>query len=120
MTRSPRTLRATVAVAAALALGGCVHEIGFHDEYLPQEPPAYVAEGKLLIVMPEDQRTFVYEGPPSSRTGDFTTLIVPVGTLVQEIARHVFGECFAYGVEVADSREGRDDFVLAIEATCRH
>jgi hypothetical protein len=103
------------AVTAVLALDGCAHEIGFHGEYLPQEPPAYLAQGKLLIVMPEEQRTFVYEGPPSSRTGDYTTLIVPVGSIVQEIASHVFGECFAYGVEVADSREGRDDFVLALE-----
>jgi hypothetical protein len=103
------------AVLAGATLGGCTHELAFHDEYLPQEQPAYVAQGKLLIVMPEEQRTFLYEGPPSSRTGDFTTLIVPVGTIVQEIARHVFGECFARGVEVVESREGRDDFVLAIE-----
>jgi hypothetical protein len=115
MTGARETLRCTAAVAAALAFAGCAHEIGFHSEYLPQEPPAYLAQGKLLIVMPEDQRTFVYEGPPSSLTGDYTTLIVPVGTIVQEIARDVFGQCFAYGVEVADSREGRDDFVLAIE-----
>jgi hypothetical protein len=115
MTRAGEAFRCTLAVAAALGLGGCAHEIGFHDAYLPQEPPAYLAQGKLLLVMPEEQREFVYEGPPSSRTGDFTTLIVPVGNIVQEIASHVFGECFAYGVEVADSREGRDDFVLAIE-----
>ena len=108
-------LRDTLAVATALTLTGCAYEIGFNDAYLPQEPPAYVAEGKLLLVMPEEQRTFVYEGPPSSRTGDFTTMSVPLGTIVQEIARHVFGDCFAYGVEVADSRGGRDDFVLALE-----
>jgi hypothetical protein len=74
-----------------------------------------VAEGKLLVVMPEEQRTFTYEGPPSSRTGDFTTLVVPIGNIVQEIASHVFGECFVYGVEFADSREGHDDYVLALE-----
>lgn len=50
-----------------------------------------------------------------TRTGDYTTLVVPIGNIVQEIASHVFGECFAYGVEVADSREGHDDYVLAIE-----
>jgi hypothetical protein len=103
------------ALAAAVALGGCAYEIGFQEAYLPQEPPAYLAEGKLLIVMPEEQRVFVYDGPPSSRTGDFTTLRVPIGNIVQQIARHVFGECFAFGVEVTDSREGRDDFVFAIE-----
>jgi hypothetical protein len=115
MIRAREKFRCTAAIAVALTLGGCAHEVGFHSEYLPQEPPMYSAQGKLLIVMPEDQRIFVYEGPPSSRTGDYTTLIVPVGTIVQEIAREVFGECFANGVEVADSREGRDDFVLAIE-----
>jgi hypothetical protein len=115
MTRTFATLRCLAAAAVAVSLGGCAHEIGFHSEYLPEEPPAYVAQGKLLLVMPEEQRTFVYESPPSSQVGDFTTLIVPIGTIVQEIARHVFGDCFAYGVEVADTREGRDDFVLAIE-----
>jgi hypothetical protein len=108
-------LLGTIAVLTALTSSGCAYEIGFNETYLPQEPPAYVAEGKLLIVMPEEQRTFVYKGPPSSRTGDFTTMSVPIGAIVQEIARHVFGGCFAYGVEVADSREGRDDFVLALE-----
>lgn len=104
-----------VMVATAFALGGCAYEIGYRGEYLPQEPPQYVARGKLLIVMPEEQRSFVYEGPPSSRTGDFTTLTVPVGAIVQEIASHVFGECFAYGVDFVPSREGRDDYVLALE-----
>jgi hypothetical protein len=115
MIRARGPVYCTAAVAAVWALGGCAYEVGFHDSYLPQEPPAYVAQGKLLIVMPEEQRTFVYEGPPSSRTGDYTTMTVPIGTIVQETARHVFGDCFAYGVEVADSREGRDDFVLALE-----
>jgi hypothetical protein len=104
-----------LSAAAALALGGCAYEIGYRAEYLRQEPPQYVAQGKLLVVMPEEQRAFIYEGPPSSRTGDYTTLVVPIGNIVQEIVSHVFGECFAYGVEVADSREGHDDYVLAIE-----
>jgi hypothetical protein len=113
--RTVYALARMVVATGAFILGGCAHEIGFNSAYLPQEPPAYLAQGKLLLIMPEEQRTFVYEGPPNSRTGDYTTLIVPVGTIVQEIASHVFGECFAYGVEVTDSRAGRDDFVLAIE-----
>jgi hypothetical protein len=113
MTRARATT--LLSTAAALALGGCAYEIDYRGEYLRQEPPQYVAQGKLLVVMPEEQRAFVYEGPPSSRTGDYTTLVVPIGNIVQEIASHVFGECFAYGVEVADSREGHDDYVLAIE-----
>jgi hypothetical protein len=112
--RTTRAMAAT-AIAAALVLGGCAYEIGYHSEYLPEERPSYVAQGKLLVVMPEEQRDFVYEGPPSSRTGDYTTLTVPLGTIVIEVANRVFGECFAYGIEFADTREGRDDYVLAIE-----
>jgi hypothetical protein len=115
VTTARRALGRSAAIAVAFALGGCAHEIGFHPEYLPQEPPPYIAQGKLLIVMPEEQQRFIYEGPPSSTTGDYSTLVVPVGTMVEETARHVFGDCFAYGVEIADSREGHDDYVLAIE-----
>jgi hypothetical protein len=104
-----------LATAAALALGGCAYEIGYRGEYVPETPPPYLARGKLLVVMPEEQRSFVYEGPPSSRTGDFTRLTVPIGSMVQEIAGDVFGPCFAYGLEFATSREGHDDYVLAIE-----
>jgi len=113
---SPRhRIIAGATVTAALALGGCAYEIGYRAAYLEREPPQYIAHGKLLVVMPEEQRSFVYEAPPASRTGDFTTLTVPLGAIVQEIASHVFGECFAYGVEFAPSRDGRDDYVLAIE-----
>lgn len=115
MSASTRMLGILAAASSGVVLGGCAYEIGYRGEYLPQEPPQYVAQGKLLVVMPEEQRSFVYEGPPSSRTGDFTTLTVPLGAIVQEIASHVFGECFAYGVEFAPSRAGRDDYVLALE-----
>ncbi len=108
-------LARVAALAAAIALGGCAYEIGYRPVYLPSAAPSYVAQGKLLVVMPEEQRAFIYEGPPSSRTGDYTTLVVPIGNIVQEIASHVFGECFAYGVEFAAGREGHDDHVLAIE-----
>ena len=118
MTAAYGVIRASAlaaALAGALTLGGCAYEIGYRGEYLPQEPPQYVAQGKLLVVLPEEQRSFVYEGPPSSRVGDFTTMTVPVGEIVEEIASHVFGDCFAYGVEFASTREGRDDYVLALE-----
>jgi hypothetical protein len=110
-----RAVGAAAALGGALALDGCAYEVGYRPEYLRNEPPQYVAQGKLLVVMPDEQRAFSYEGPPSSSTGDFTTMTVPVGNIVQEIASHVFGECFAYGVEFVDSRADRDDYVLALE-----
>ncbi len=102
-------------VAAVSWLAGCAYEVGYRPEYLPNDKPPYVAQGRLLIIMPEDQRQFVYEGHPSSTTGDFTTLTVPIGAIVQDIAKDVFGDCFAYGVDFVDSLEGQTDYVLALQ-----
>jgi hypothetical protein len=115
MTTAPRGTARTATVAAVLLLGACAYEVAYQPNYVPSEGPSYFAEGKLLLVMAEEQRTFIYEGPPSSSTGDFTKLTVPIGAIVEEIARDVFGECFEYGVEVADSRADHDDYVLALE-----
>ena len=65
-----------IALAGTLwLLAACAYEIGYQPAYLPSAAPDYVAQGKLLVVMPEEQRAFTYEGPPSSRTGDYTTLV---------------------------------------------
>ena len=102
-------------LGAVSMLGACAYEIGYRPEYVPTEAPSFIAQGKLLIVMAPQQREFVYEGKPSSATGYFTTLTVPIGSIVQDIATQVFGACFAYGVEFVDSTAGRDDYVLALE-----
>jgi hypothetical protein len=91
------------AMAAALTLGGCAYEIGYHEEYLPQEPPAYVAQGKLLVVMPEEQRTFLYEGSPSSQTGDYTTLTVPIGSMQEFIYSYTKVIDAGFNAERADT-----------------
>lgn len=110
-----RAIRQAALAAGLLLLTACAYEIGYQPMYLPSAAPSYVAQGKLLAVMPEEQRAFTHEGPPSSRTGDYITLVVPIGNIVQQIASHVFGECFIYGVEFAERREGHDDYVLALE-----
>jgi len=116
--RAERARRGLARAAGVALLGavlaGCAYEIGYRPDYVPDEAPGYIAEGRLLIIMPEAQQQFVYEGPPSSRTGDFTTLIVPLGSIVREIATDVFARCFAYGVEFVESAAGRDDYVLAL------
>lgn len=96
-------------------LCGCTHEIGFDAGYVPPERPSYVADGALLVVLPEEQEQFTYEGPPDSEVGNFTTMSIPLGSIVKEIARDVFGSCFARGVAFATSREAGGEFVLALE-----
>lgn len=109
-----RTIR-WAAVAAAGVLAGCSYHVAYNKDYVPTRRPPYVAQGKLLIVMPERQLTFEYKGKPSSETGDYTTIDIPVGEIVADIAYDVFGSCFAKGVAFADDRFGDEDYVLAIE-----
>jgi hypothetical protein len=107
--------RNSAVVGAAVALSACAYEIGYRPDYVPPQTPPFVAQGRLLILMPPEQREFVYEGRPASTTGDFTTLTVPIGAIVQDIAKDVFSGCFAYGVEFVESVGGQEDYVVALE-----
>lgn len=97
------------------AIAGCAYEVGYRPEYVPPERPGFIAQGRLLLVIPEEQRAFVYEGPPASRVGDFTTLVVPLGSITEDIAKDVFGSCFAEGVDVVSSiDDARGEYVAAL------
>lgn len=111
-----RRLRFGITTLAALVCAGCAHEVGFDPDYVPPERPTYIADGALLVVVREDQAEFVYSAPPNSEIGDFTTMTIPLGSIVREIASDVFGACFARGVEFAPSRDVGGDYVLALEA----
>ena len=116
MKRRFRGGRAIAVAAAVLGLGACAYQVDYDPSLLPAERPAYVADGKLLIVMPEAQRQLVYEGAPSSQAGSLTRLTIPFGSIMRDIATQVFGSCFARGVEFADTRDSAsDDYVLALE-----
>lgn len=114
-----RFRKTRLVLAAVAAVAGCSYQVGYNEDYVPAERPPFVAQGKLLIVMPEQQYTFKYEGAPASETGDFTTLEIPVGEIVTSIARDVFGSCFAKGVVFADDRFVDEDYVLALEGNMK-
>lgn len=109
-------LRRGITCLVAFVCAGCVHEVGFQADYVPPERPTYIADGALLVVVREDQAEFVYSGPPESEIGDFTTMTIPLATIVQEIAADVFESCFARGVIFAPTRDVDADYVLALEA----
>jgi hypothetical protein len=109
-----RRLGILVLGAACLALAGCTYETQFESGYVPDEAPSYIAYGRMFIVMPEEQRNFTYEGSPQSEVGDFTTLTIPIGEIVESIARQVFTTCFASGVEFVEAIDYDDEFVVAL------
>jgi hypothetical protein len=102
-------------IVAALLLGGCAYQVGYDPGYVPGGAPSFIARGKLLLVMSEADRNFIYEGSPISAVGDFTTLTIPLGAIMTQIAQEVFSSCFSMGVEVTDKAEPGTDYVLAIE-----
>lgn len=99
---------------AVMLVGACAYEVQFEPDYVPPEVPPFIAQGKIELVIPRAQHTFSYSGPPASDVGDFTTLTVPIGDIVEEIAEQVFGACFADGVDVVEMLDYDDEFVVAL------
>jgi hypothetical protein len=69
--------------------------VGSEPSYVSHQAPGYTAEGKLLIIMPDAEREFIYEDAAQSFPGSNHTLIAPMGAIMAEIRAEVFGRCFA-------------------------
>jgi hypothetical protein len=106
--------RSGVLAWAAALCGACAYNVQFEPAYVPEETPAFIASGKVVLVIPQEQHTFTYAGPPQSEVGDFTTLTVAIGDIVEEIAEQVFGACFSDGVDVVEMLDYDDEFVVAL------
>jgi len=86
-----RGFLAVAAIFVAVVQLGCAYQVEYQAGYVPSERPPFVAQGALLIVLPDEQQTFSYEAGPVSEVGNFTTLEIPVGAIVRDIATEVFG-----------------------------
>lgn len=104
-----------LAAGFAVFLIGCVHEVGFNAAYVGHRPPDVRAAGKLLLVMPEKQRTSVYRGTADSRRGSDRTLTVPIGAIDQQISEMVLGSCFQQGAAIAEDLASVEHYALAVE-----
>jgi len=63
--------------------------------------PSYVADAEVVILMHPHDTEYVYQGAPTTQVGEFTTLTIPIGNIMQEIAAEVFSSCFSFGVVFA-------------------
>jgi hypothetical protein len=95
------TLRLTTALLAAVLVSGCSHTGTYNSAYLAaaRRPATSSGEGKVLIVMPPSDRSYVFEGHPTSFTGGGTTMSLPIGQITLETARSVFGDRFKEGID---------------------
>ena len=105
---------------AAIALSGCASEVAFNPELVEEEAPAYIAEAQIIVILPTEERELVFEGSPTTEVGNFTTLTVPLGQIMQEIVAHVFESCFMYGVAFTQRLEPEVPFVIAVEPQLRN
>ena len=103
------------AAGLAVFLVGCVHEVGFNAAYVGHRPPDVRAAGKLLLVMPEKQRTSLYTGTADSRRGSDRTLVVPIGAIDEQISKTVLGSCFQQGATIGENLASVEDYALAVE-----
>lgn len=109
-----RLVRSSAALLLVV-LAACSYQAGYNPGYVPAERPQYIAQGQLLIVLPEEQQNFVYRGKAASWVGSDSTLTLPLGTIMKEVATQVFTSCFAKGVTFADKRSPGSGYVLALE-----
>lgn len=116
MNRAKRLGMAGTAAIAVLALAGCVTETtsGFQGRYLPKDTPEFHGKGQVMIVIPDGQRDFRWAGKASSWIGSDSTLELPLGTIVEQIATDVFGTHFS-GVKFVAARPALTGCDIAVE-----
>jgi hypothetical protein len=110
-------MRFSVSIVLVLAavLCGCAYQVGFEPEYVSDAAPSYVADAEVVILMHPHDTEYVYQGSPTTQVGEFTTLTIPIGNIMQEIAAEVFSSCFSFGVVFATELRPDQAYLIAIE-----
>ena len=106
-------------VLAAVAAGGCAHEVAFEPAYVSTESPSYVAEAEIVILMHDHDLELIYEGGAESLVGESSTITMPIGAIMREIAARVFQSCFMYGVVFTEALVPEMQYIIAIEPEIR-
>lgn len=112
--------KTAIILLTSIIVSGCAREVAFNPELVAEEAPVYIAEAQIAVILPAQEREMVFEGGPTTEVGNFTTLTVPLGQIMQEITTHVFESCFMYGVAFMERLEPEVPFVIAVEPTLRN
>ena len=105
----------TLSAALVIGLGGCAYQVEYDPEYVTDEAPSYVADAEIVILMHPHDTEYVFEGSPTTQVGEFTSLTIPIGNIMQEIAAEVFQSCFAYGVVFTQELTRDMNYLVALE-----
>jgi hypothetical protein len=102
-------------ISATIAFGGCAYQVDYEADYVADEQPSYIADAEIVVLMHPHDTEYVFQGAPTSAVGEFTTLTIPIGNIMQEITAEVFSSCFAYGVVFTESLSRDMNYLVAIE-----
>lgn len=94
---------ATLTVTTLFILSGCAYRAGYNPTYIPDESPHYLCAAAVLLYIEDEQEDFVYSGSPASFTGGATTLTIPIGTILKEVAEDVLENNFSGTIAFANS-----------------
>jgi len=103
-------------ILAIAALQGCTGTVAYKPEYLGDSPVIYgkPLEGKALLYLSPQDRTYVFKGGPTTFAGSASTVTLPLGLITQQVGKEALGHFYSGGIEIvetlADARQ--DDAVV--------
>ena len=95
----------------------CSYDASFRQDFVPPTPTLssiQKLDGKGLVVLSSSEENFIYSENPSSFTGGGTSLTLPLGKVIKQIALEVFGSTFSEGAYFSNNYENSENYVLII------
>lgn len=103
-----------------VSLSGCAYQGGYSPTYLPNEKPHYLSASEVLLVMPDEEEDYVFKGNPSSFTGSITSLTLPLGYILKEVAEEILEDRFSGGVDFANDFIDSQNYLIALHPSIQH
>ena len=70
--------------------------------------------------MEDEEESFVYSGSPSSFTGSGTTLTIPLGFVLREVAEEILEDRFSGGTDFANEFKSNEGYKIALHPCIKH
>lgn len=88
---------------ALLWLSACSTTVAYNPAYVAaaRRPAAQALPGRALVLTQADDDAYTFTGHPTSFTGSANTMTIPLGAIMRDTARIVYGDHFEQGVEMA-------------------
>jgi hypothetical protein len=111
------TIRAVAAAAVAVTLGACVSTLQSHPDYVVIAGGGGVGvKGQGVIVMDPELRQKTITAHPTSMTGSATSISLPIGQIIDDVAEKVLTPEFSEGVSTASAvKPDAYDVVLRLD-----